>query len=126
MELPLPLLLLDLELPSRLLLAGIRRRRLRGPLLLLLHAQLERILLLLPLQLILLQGLRAGIIGGRGDPGKKRADERGQQLTSRPWNGSCNPLELASVEPMLAVSYPSNNIGLRHQCDSSIMACNWP
>jgi hypothetical protein len=61
-ELLLPLLLLDLELLSRLLLADIGGWRLRGALLLL-HAQLERVLLLLPLQLILLQCPRPGFLG---------------------------------------------------------------
>jgi hypothetical protein len=53
-QLLLPLLLIDLELPRLLLLAQIGGRGLRGTLLLL-HVQLERILLLLPLQLVLLQ-----------------------------------------------------------------------
>lgn len=89
-KLPLPLLLVDLELLSGLLLARIGGRRLRGALLLL-HAQLQLILLLLPLQLMLLQRPRARILGASGSAGKTRAHGRRRHHRPRPcpWNGSC-------------------------------------
>jgi hypothetical protein len=74
-ELLLPLLLLDLELLPRLLLANIRGRFLRAALLLL-HAELKRILLLLPLQLMLLQCPRAGVFGACGSAGEARTHSR--------------------------------------------------
>jgi hypothetical protein len=70
-QLLLPLLLIDLELPRLLLLAQVGGRRLRGALLLL-HVQLERILLLLPLQLVLLQSPGTRVI--RAQRGSRAAD----------------------------------------------------
>jgi hypothetical protein len=87
-KLLLALLLLDFKLLSGLLLARIGRRRLRGALLLL-HAQLHRILLLLPLQLMLLQRPRARIFGASGGTGKARAYGRRRHHHLCPWNGSC-------------------------------------
>ena len=93
-ELLLPLLLLDLELLSRLLLADIGGRRLRGALLLL-HAQLERILLLLPLKLILLQCPCPGFLGAGGSAGEARPGSRRQEPQADSWNGSCDCHERA-------------------------------
>jgi len=109
-QLLLPLLLVDLELLSGLLLARIGRRRLRGTLLLL-HAQLERILLLLPLQLMLLQRPRARILGASGSARKTGANQR------RYWNGYCVIHGCAPPAERSAVIYPSNNRGLSHRCD---------
>jgi hypothetical protein len=61
MQLLLPLLLINLELLRCLPLAQAGGRRLHGALLL--QAQLERFLLLLPLQLVLLQRPSASIVG---------------------------------------------------------------
>ncbi len=89
-KLLLALLLLDFKLLSGLLLARIGGRCLRGALLLL-HAQLDCILLLLPLQLMLLQRPRARIFGASGSAGKTRAYARRCRQCPRPWpwNGSC-------------------------------------
>ena len=62
MQLLLPYLLVRPQLFLRLLLPGIRRRGLHRALLLL-HAQLKRLLVLLPLQLMLLERPRARIVG---------------------------------------------------------------
>jgi hypothetical protein len=74
-QLLLPLLLIDLELPCLLLLARVGGSGLRGALLLL-HAQLESILLLLPLQLVLLQRPRARVVGACRRCGETRTADR--------------------------------------------------
>ena len=60
----LPLLLIGLHLAERLLLPRIRGRVVQ-PALVLLHAQLQRILLLLTLQLVLLQRPCSRIVGAQ-------------------------------------------------------------
>lgn len=94
-ELLLPLLLLDLEPSSCLLLADIPGRRLRGAQLLL-HAQLKRILLLLPLQLVLLQCPRSGVLGACDNSGEARAASRHERRADC-WNGTCDCDEQASA-----------------------------
>ena len=85
-KLLLPLLLIDFELLSGLLLACIGRWGLRGALLLL-HAQLECILLQLQLQLMLLQRPRPRILGASGSAGKTCAGQRRPNPCH--WNGNC-------------------------------------
>jgi hypothetical protein len=115
-ELLLPLLLLDLELLSRLLLADVAGRLLRGALLLL-HAELERILLLLPLQLMLLQCPRSGVFCTCSSAGEARAGSRHHEPKADSWNESCECHKRAPAAARRAKSYPSKNRGLRHQCD---------
>jgi hypothetical protein len=113
-ELLLPLLLVDFELLARLLLARVGGWRLRGPLLLL-HLQLECVLLLLPLQLMLLQRPRARILGACSGAGKACVRQRRGYPCH--WNGNC---ALYGGEPPAERSagiYPCNNRGLRHQRD---------
>ena len=86
-QLLLALLLVDLKLPCLLLLPRVAGRNLRSALVLL-HAQLERVLLLLPLQLVLLQSPRARVLGARSNARNARAGE-GHDDPPNPWNGSC-------------------------------------
>jgi hypothetical protein len=65
MQFLLPLALIDLELPDALFLPRIERRHLAAALLLL-HPQLQLILLLLALLLIALQFAQRGIVSGSG------------------------------------------------------------
>ena len=79
MQLLLPLALVDLQLTDRLLPQRVKRER-RVAALMLLHAQLQLVLLLLTLLLVALQFTQRRIIG----PCQRRARQRHEAAYERP------------------------------------------